>query len=220
MDQSLKVKYGALAALVLQNTFLVVFMRYSRTLPGPMYAASTAVFVMECVKFITCLFVICYEYKGIKGLWKVLSEEVISSPLEIAKLSVPSLLYTVQNNLLYFALSHLDAATFQVGYQVKILTTAVFSVLMLGKGLSKLQWFSLVILTIGILTFINYSIFSIFYYIFIYYILGVSLAQLSTSNSSDESVNTTSGFIAVLLAACTSGFSGILYYIIFFLLNI
>lgn len=172
MDQSLKVKYGALAMLVLQNTFLVVFMRYSRTIPGPMYAASTAVFVMECVKFITCLCVICYEYKGIKGLWKVLSEEVISSPLEIAKLSVPSLLYTVQNNLLYFALSHLDAATFQVGYQVKILTTAVFSVLMLGKGLSKLQWGSLIILTIGIfiiiLIIINYIYIFLIFYILCY----------------------------------------------------
>ena len=47
-----------------------------------------------------------------------IKDEVFSQPLEILKLSVPSFLYTVQNNLLYYALSHLDAATFQVGYQV------------------------------------------------------------------------------------------------------
>ena len=33
---------------------------------------------------------------------------------EVLKLSVPSFLYTVQNNLLYFALKHLDAAPYQV----------------------------------------------------------------------------------------------------------
>ena len=47
-------KYIALALLVLQNTFLVVFMRLSRTSHGPLYAASTAVFIMEVVKFISC----------------------------------------------------------------------------------------------------------------------------------------------------------------------
>ena len=50
---------------------------------------------------------------------------MISQPGEVMKLAVPSLLYTVQNNLLYFALSHLDAATFQVGYQVVIAVAVV-----------------------------------------------------------------------------------------------
>jgi len=120
--------------------------------------------------------------------YRTFRDEVINQPVEILKLSVPSLLYTIQNNLLYYALSHLDAATFQVGYQVKILTTAVFSVFMLGKQLSTLQWISLVILT-----------------------AGVSMAQLSTLNSNDHKANTTAGFIAVLLAACTSGFSGVYF---------
>lgn len=43
----LDIKYAALALLVLQNTFLVIFMRYSRTQAGPLYASSTAVFMME-----------------------------------------------------------------------------------------------------------------------------------------------------------------------------
>ncbi|WWC89120.1 uncharacterized protein L201_004038 [Kwoniella dendrophila CBS 6074] len=66
------------------------------------------------------------------------------------KLSVPAILYVIQNNLQYVAASNLDVATFQVTYQMKILTTAFFSVLMLGKRLSKLKWASLVMLAIGV----------------------------------------------------------------------
>lgn len=144
------VKYWALALLVLQNTFLVVFMHYSRVAgSGPVYYFSTAVASMEVLKFLTCLLVVLQQQRGLVGWYRCLRDEVLSQPLELLKLSVPSLLYTVQNNLLYFALSHLDAATFQVGYQVKILTTAVFSVFMLGRELSFMQWLALVILTAG-----------------------------------------------------------------------
>jgi Nucleotide-sugar transporter len=68
------IKYAALALLVLQNTFLVVFMRYSRTNEGPMYASSTAVAVMEVVKFSTCVLVILYQKKNIKETVKSLYE--------------------------------------------------------------------------------------------------------------------------------------------------
>ena len=37
-----------------------------------------------------------------------------------------------------------------VRYQLKILTTAVFAVIMLNKKLIKLQWFSLVVLVAGV----------------------------------------------------------------------
>lgn len=66
------------------------------------------------------------------------------------KLSIPAILYVIQNNLQYTAASNLDVATFQVTYQMKILTTAAFSVIMLRKRLSRIKWLSLFLLAVGV----------------------------------------------------------------------
>jgi UDP-sugar transporter A1/2/3 len=77
---------------------------------------------------------------------------------------VPAVCYVLQNNLLFLALSKLDAATyqvlqlsypsitspFQVTYQLKILTTAFFSVSILGQKLNGIKWIALVMLTTGV----------------------------------------------------------------------
>jgi len=127
------IKYAALLLLVGQMVGLVLLMRYSRTVqrePGqPLYLASTAVFVMEVMKFLICCVVITYQSGG--DLLGELKEHVIEAPMEVLKLCVPSLLYCIQNNLLYLALTNLDAATYQVCYQLKILTTALFSAVLL-----------------------------------------------------------------------------------------
>ncbi len=70
--------------------------------------------------------------------------------MELLKLAIPSGLYTIQNNLLYVALSNLDAATYQITYQFKILTTAMFMVFMLNKRITGKQWLALIILITGI----------------------------------------------------------------------
>lgn len=66
------------------------------------------------------------------------------------KLSIPALLYVVQNSLQFVAIGNLPVASFQVAYQMKILTTAAFSVLLLRKRLTPTKWLSLFFLAIGV----------------------------------------------------------------------
>jgi len=76
-----------------------------------------------------------------------------------------------------------------VSYQLKILTTAIFSVVILSKYLSQLQWVSLVLLFIG-----------------------VAVVQLQTSpavNSTQQSLAI--GLSAICTASMMSGFAGVYF---------
>ncbi|KAI2599363.1 solute carrier family 35 member A2, partial [Homo sapiens] len=133
-----RLKYISLAVLVVQNASLILSIRYARTLPGDRFFATTAVVMAEVLK------------GNVKHLVLFLHEAVLVQYVDTLKLAVPSLIYTLQNNLQYVAISNLPAATFQVTYQLKILTTALFSVLMLNRSLSRLQWASLLLLFTGV----------------------------------------------------------------------
>mmetsp|Transcript_25201 Transcript_25201/g.28817 ORF Transcript_25201/g.28817 Transcript_25201/m.28817 type:complete len:388 (+) Transcript_25201:41-1204(+) len=189
------IKYGSLGLLVAQLVGLVMLMRYSRTHTNgkDLYLSSTAVFCMEVMKFIACNAVV-FSHSGysIKKYFSEIYHHLWESPIELMKVSVPSFLYVVQNNLLYLALTNLDAATYQVCYQLKILTTALFSAILLKRTFSRMKWFSLVLLTIG-----------------------VAVVQTSGDTAhegkSNDNQNRTLGLFAILCAACTSGFSGVYF---------
>jgi UDP-sugar transporter A1/2/3 len=124
-------------------------------------------------------------------------KEVLSK--NIFQMAVPAICYTVQKNLLFVAVSNLDAATYQVAYQGKILTTALFSVILLGRKLSWNQILALLLL-----------------------LAGVALVQLSSddhhSHHHDKIAETAAaqdnhlfGYLAVLGACFTSGFASIYF---------
>lgn len=194
----ISLKNICLGILVVQTSSLVLTMRYSRTqkqTDEQMYIASTAVVFAEIFKILACLVVI---FHGSSYRWSVfmsqLRDEILDKPRETLKLAVPSGLYTIQNNLLYVALSNLDAATYQVTYQLKILTTALFSVCMLHKQLGILKWISLVLLMIG-----------------------VTLVQWHADDGKASNLKEISvsgqvvGLLAVLTACCSSGFAGVYF---------
>lgn len=122
---------------------------------GKRYFTSTAVFLNEVIKLAISLAMALYETSSSSpsstptmSLFRSLSGAVFTG--DSWKLAIPAILYTLQNSLQYVAVSNLDAATFQVTYQLKILTTALFSVTMLGRSLSVRKWVSLVLLMVGV----------------------------------------------------------------------
>lgn len=76
---------------------------------------NAAVLMSEFVKLISCLWLVFYEEgSSFQKLKEAVHSQIIKQPLDTLKVCVPSMVYVVQNNLLYVAASHLDAATYQV----------------------------------------------------------------------------------------------------------
>ena len=92
------------------------------------------------------------QFTSPDGLWRSLHQTLWVHPVtDTLKISIPALLYLVQNFLLYLALSNLSAPLFQVTYQGKLVTTAVFSVLLLpNRRYTIQQWVCLVVLSSGV----------------------------------------------------------------------
>lgn len=192
-------KWISLITLTLQNSTLILTMRYVRTLPGPKFIISTAVVLNEFLKLFICLAIYINEERTKYDVTPmIILTNMFGKDSGWLKMTVPAILYFIQNNLQYTAATLLDAATFQVTYQLKIITTAIFSVLLLNKKLSASQWMSLLILTIGI-----------------------ALVQLPTnaiqtpSDADDEDsssyFNRLLGLVTVLSACVLSGLAGVWY---------
>lgn len=135
-------------------------MHYSRTMPlvnGRRYFPSTAVFLNEVIKLAICLTMALYDIAtnprtpdtstATALFWEV-GRAVFTG--DSWRMAIPAVLYTLQNSLQYVAIGNLDAATFQVTSQLKILSTAIFSVLLLGRVLSGRRWLSLLLLMLGV----------------------------------------------------------------------
>nr|XP_055024174.1 UDP-galactose translocator [Misgurnus anguillicaudatus] len=188
-------KYISLAILVIQNASLILSIRYVRTLPGDHFFTTSAVVMAEVLKVFTCLIIILLQQKGnVKNFVMLLYDSIVVQYSDTLKLAVPSLIYTLQNNLQYVAISNLPAATFQVTYQLKILTTALFSVLMLRKSLSKIQWISLVLL-----------------------FAGVAIVQVDQESGKHKEALTSpnqnyfKGLVSVVISCLSSGFAGVYF---------
>lgn len=184
-------KVYCLTVMTLVAATYTVALRYTRTTStGEMYFSTTAVFLTEVIKLILSLGMLTKEMGGFTRLKNILMEQVVFSPKELLKLSVPSLVYAIQNNMAFVALSNLDAAVYQVTYQLKIPCTALCTVFMLNRSLSRLQWFSVFMLCAGVI-----------------------LVQWKPAEVTKVQIeqNPFIGFIAVAIAVLCSGFAGVYF---------
>ena len=207
------VKAMLLCAVVVQNATLNVSARRSRVAAeieeeksGCGYKSTTAVVVIEVLKIVLSFALYTAERMGDFGVAPIsafcqLASTTSAFPVECAKILVPALLYTVQNNLLLVAADNLEGPVLALFGQLKILATALFSVVLLRRTLGARRWVSLLALT-----------------------LSIALVQISqmhpshpdhdagTSGGGDEGAkNMPLGLAVTCLISTISGFSGVYF---------
>ncbi|THG98634.1 hypothetical protein EW026_g3594 [Hermanssonia centrifuga] len=210
----LPLKYVSLVTLAVQNALLTLIMHYSRVSAAPShtYSAAAAVLLTELLKGSISLVVAftrldsyapqylpngtpatnsCWNPWLLLTRFRRLGKEVFRS--DCWKLSIPAILYVIQNNLQFVAVSNLEAATFQVSYQMKILTTAAFSVVLLRKKLSTTKWLALLFLAIGV------------------GVVQIQNVGHKSAESTEHDMNAFKGFMAVVAACFTSGLAGVYF---------
>lgn len=76
---------------------------------------STLVLTLEAIKLVMVLaFLIAQMGFSVIKTTQVLYREVFGRPADTLQLAIPAVLYIIQDNLIIYALSCLDAATYQV----------------------------------------------------------------------------------------------------------
>mmetsp|Transcript_40884 Transcript_40884/g.94944 ORF Transcript_40884/g.94944 Transcript_40884/m.94944 type:complete len:396 (+) Transcript_40884:32-1219(+) len=191
-------KWLSLVSLTFQTTGQALLIKWSDAQGRKEYLPSTVVFWTEVVKLVTSIILVVYDAgDSSKALYSIV-EHFVKSPKELSKAAVPSLIYTVQNNLMFYSLTKLSAPVQQVLYQMKIITTAGLGVLMLGKSLGPVKWSACFLLAFGIM------------------VVQVSRqAQMNTTDMLNFDIwqslegDQMKGFVAVLVACMTSGFAGV-----------
>ena len=181
-------RFGALAALIAQNTALVLVTKFSfsRGVLTP-YLVSTVVACSESLKFVvSCALLTNTHGKG----------AAISAMRDLrsngARLALPSALYVIQNNLLFKAVRLLSPTMYMVCSQSKILTSALFSVLLLNSRITRRQCLALMTLVAGMIL-VNASESP-----------GGAERVVASANGGD----TSRGLLAVFTATFISGFAG------------
>lgn len=133
-----------------QNSSVVLVTRYTRAgiSPENLYVINDLVMITEVGKLVMSA---ALEYNATQGhLLRSIKENIFERPLDFFRILIPSLLYLIQNSVLYIAISNLTAPMFQVTYQCKLLTTAIVSVVMLQRRYSMKQWLCLTVLGMGV----------------------------------------------------------------------
>mmetsp|Transcript_25080 Transcript_25080/g.28086 ORF Transcript_25080/g.28086 Transcript_25080/m.28086 type:complete len:710 (-) Transcript_25080:158-2287(-) len=118
---------------------------------------------------------------------------------ESQKLVIPAILYVIQNNLLFFALSNLSVPIYQITNQGKLLTTAIISRIMLQKQITNMQYFAILFLGLGVA------------------VVHMSEYKANSGNKQNENEQHGTqwlGLLAVFVSCITSGFAGVYFELI------
>lgn len=142
-------KLFVLCLLCMQNTLFTVLRRYSQGVLKENYSKYEVLLVGELIKFV---------YSAYKIKSALPRDERIVPKLRYllrrsSKMAILALIYGAMNILSFVALRNISAGIFAVFAQMKIITTATCSSVMLGRSYSMTKWRALISLMMGVLLF-------------------------------------------------------------------
>eukprot|EP00746_Dinoflagellata_sp_MGD_P164017 gnl/MRDRNA2_/MRDRNA2_92419_c0_seq1.p1 gnl/MRDRNA2_/MRDRNA2_92419_c0~~gnl/MRDRNA2_/MRDRNA2_92419_c0_seq1.p1 ORF type:complete len:357 (-),score=35.35 gnl/MRDRNA2_/MRDRNA2_92419_c0_seq1:88-1158(-) len=146
--------YGAAACLTfvffgVTSTLCITASEVDGRLP---YNTTSSVLVTEVLKFL--LSCACWFFAREPGTDKKHDEPQRSTLSKLSLqtfflYSIPGLMYAIQNQLLYYAVFHLQPALFQLLSNLKFVSTALLARFVMGKMLSFTQWLGILCLVLG-----------------------------------------------------------------------
>jgi solute carrier family 35 (UDP-sugar transporter), member A1/2/3 len=187
------IKSAVLISLCLQNAGYTLLRKW--TTQNERVSSKEILFVSEVLKLIFSLYMVINDVEGMKsdaqgtGLSKIIWLVKNSK-----KMLVLAAIYGAMNILSFVALEYIGAGEFTICAQLKILTTAGFSVLILRTSLSWTKWRALILLVFGCIL--------------------VASPNFSNSKESTDVMGIPSqlfGYLAVLTEVVLSGFASIYF---------
>lgn len=143
------IKFFVLCALMVQNATHALLTRYSQGILKETYSSTEVVLVAEVIKlFVTGYFSIADKSGDTDAQGKGLNK-LIWLTMNSRKIILLVILYSTANILAFYALERVEASVYTVLSQGKIVSTAVFAIMFLGRQISATKWRALLLLVVG-----------------------------------------------------------------------
>lgn len=139
-------RWTILVALCLQNTSYTLFRKYSMV--EETVSSKEVLLVGEVLKLVVSLWCIFHDNEDSDSQGSGVSK-IFWLVMNSGKMLALAVIYGAMNILSFVALLYIGAGEFTVCAQLKILTTAAFSVALLGTTLSFAKWRALALLVFG-----------------------------------------------------------------------
>uniref|UniRef100_A0A914ZC72 Uncharacterized protein n=1 Tax=Panagrolaimus superbus TaxID=310955 RepID=A0A914ZC72_9BILA len=106
-------KYVGIILLTVQQASMPLMVRSTRyRKENDVFITTVNVFIMEVVKLTVCSAILIGKDKSITKFINSLKTAIFEDIGETLKICIPSIIYILQNNLYYIALTNLEATTF------------------------------------------------------------------------------------------------------------
>eukprot|EP01047_Picozoa_sp_COSAG01_P057334 COSAG01_NODE_6615_length_3576_cov_9.088007_2_plen_361_part_00 len=152
LDLCTPAKLTVLVSLCLQNTAYTLLRKYSLQIEhvDTQFLLGVAEFIKLVFSVImTTFFAEAQASGGATGKGETALNKLLQLVFRSSRMAVLAAIYAAMNILSFVALRRIDAVTFTVCAQLKILTTGLCSSIFLGRRLSPTKWRALILLVLA-----------------------------------------------------------------------